>query len=102
MGSLQEVDKKEKHLKAYIFFFFLMKRQPPKSTLFPYTPLFRTEGTRSCKGPDDNQQPADEPHPAGRAVPRHHRRRHARAAESAERSKQLLYPVLEEQQARAD
>src|ERR1022692_3993642 len=23
------------------FFFFLMIRQPPKSTLFPYTPLFR-------------------------------------------------------------
>src|SRR3712207_7762426 len=26
----------------YSFFFFLMIRPPPKSTLFPYTPLFRS------------------------------------------------------------
>src|ERR1022692_2593977 len=26
---------------ALIFFFFLMIRRPPRSTLFPYTPLFR-------------------------------------------------------------
>src|SRR3712207_7730929 len=25
-------------------FFFLMMRRPPRSTLFPYTPLFRSEG----------------------------------------------------------
>src|ERR1039457_3505598 len=25
----------------FFFFFFLMIRRPPKSTLFPYTPLFR-------------------------------------------------------------
>src|ERR1035438_5037082 len=24
-----------------VYFFFLMKRRPPRSTLFPYTPLFR-------------------------------------------------------------
>src|SRR2546429_1794403 len=27
----------------YIFFFFLMIRRPPRSTLFPYTTLFRSE-----------------------------------------------------------
>src|SRR3989338_6731342 len=27
---------------CYIFFFFLIIRQPPKSTLFPYTTLFRS------------------------------------------------------------
>src|SRR5476649_2743390 len=27
---------------AYIFFFFLMIRRPPRSTLFPYTTLFRS------------------------------------------------------------
>src|SRR5258705_10804381 len=27
------------------FFFFLMIRRPPRSTLFPYTTLFRSEGT---------------------------------------------------------
>src|SRR2546428_3870038 len=28
-----------------IFFFFLMIRRPPRSTLFPYTTLFRSRGT---------------------------------------------------------
>src|SRR5438477_10394926 len=28
---------------AYRFFFFLMIRRPPRSTLFPYTTLFRSE-----------------------------------------------------------
>src|SRR5256885_7091677 len=29
-------------LSQYIFFFFLMIRRPPRSTLFPYTTLFRS------------------------------------------------------------
>src|SRR5690349_25090759 len=28
----------------YYFFFFLMIRRPPRSTLFPYTTLFRSDG----------------------------------------------------------
>src|SRR5256884_9247244 len=28
----------------YSIFFFLMIRRPPRSTLFPYTPLFRSDG----------------------------------------------------------
>src|SRR5260221_6145422 len=28
---------------TYIFFFFLMIRRPPRSTLFPYTTLFRSD-----------------------------------------------------------
>src|SRR5450432_4629118 len=31
------------------FFFFLMIRRPPRSTLFPYTTLFRSS---SCRGDD--------------------------------------------------
>src|SRR2546429_9140782 len=31
----------------YFFFFFLMIRRPPRSTLFPYTTLFRSEATAS-------------------------------------------------------
>src|ERR1041385_9426821 len=27
---------------AFVFFFFLMIRRPPRSTLFPYTTLFRS------------------------------------------------------------
>src|SRR5436190_13811495 len=30
-----------------IFFFFLMIRRPPRSTLFPYTTLFRSRPARS-------------------------------------------------------
>src|SRR5690349_24831036 len=28
----------------FLFFFFLMIRRPPRSTLFPYTTLFRSSG----------------------------------------------------------
>src|SRR2546425_11309256 len=31
------------------FFFFLMIRRPPRSTLFPYTTLFRSELAASCQ-----------------------------------------------------
>src|SRR2546425_8334954 len=34
------------------FFFFLMIRRPPRSTLFPYTTLFRSKA--SCGKPDVN------------------------------------------------
>src|SRR6267142_5257140 len=32
-----------RYLFFFIFFFFLMIRRPPRSTLFPYTTLFRSE-----------------------------------------------------------
>src|SRR5256885_7583586 len=32
-----------------VFFFFLMIRRPPRSTLFPYTTLFRSTARRSCR-----------------------------------------------------
>src|SRR5215813_15005276 len=31
---------------VFFFFFFLMIRRPPRSTLFPYTTLFRSQGDR--------------------------------------------------------
>src|SRR3712207_7797212 len=31
-------------------FFFLMIRRPPRSTLFPYTTLFRSEATKGGRG----------------------------------------------------
>src|SRR5574344_2501797 len=39
---------------CFLFFFFLMIRRPPRSTLFPYTTLFRSpdvapKGTKACK-----------------------------------------------------
>ena len=32
------------------WFFFLMIRRPPRSTLFPYTTLFRSDGVGVCDG----------------------------------------------------
>src|SRR3712207_7270824 len=34
-----------------LFFFFLMIRRPPRSTLFPYTTLFRSPFVRHAGGP---------------------------------------------------
>src|SRR3712207_9350901 len=34
-----------------VFFFFLMIRRPPRSTLFPYTTLFRSRRTGPCRRP---------------------------------------------------
>src|SRR5258705_12734155 len=38
----------------HLFFFFLMIRRPPRSTLFPYTTLFRSLAIRACVGAGDN------------------------------------------------
>src|SRR2546430_16259413 len=35
-----------------VFFFFLMIRRPPRSTLFPYTTLFRSSGVQPEPGLD--------------------------------------------------
>src|SRR5256885_8661861 len=35
-------------LLSYFFFFFLMIRRPPRSTLFPYTTLFRSVADRAA------------------------------------------------------
>src|SRR3989304_6438905 len=49
------------------FFFFLMIRRPPRSTLFPYTTLFRSQQERSkgFRGPGPEvhlRQPRSEEH----------------------------------------
>src|SRR5216684_7224078 len=43
----------------FFFFFFLMIRRPPRSTLFPYTTLFRSEATvpRWTTGPAMSDRP---------------------------------------------
>src|SRR3712207_9400776 len=35
-----------------VFFFFLMIRRPPRSTLFPYTTLFRSFGAEVVRAPE--------------------------------------------------
>src|SRR5260221_10827081 len=37
---------------SYVFFFFLMIRRPPRSTLFPYTTLFRSADDLQQRGPE--------------------------------------------------
>src|SRR2546430_11071650 len=37
------------HLSGFFFFFFLMIRRPPRSTLFPYTTLFRSPYVRAFR-----------------------------------------------------
>src|SRR3989454_11318805 len=37
------------------FFFFLMIRRPPRSTLFPYTTPFRSEGVEASSAGDDDE-----------------------------------------------
>src|SRR5438034_2343906 len=34
----------------FFFFFFLMIRRPPRSTLFPYTTLFRSVSSQAIRG----------------------------------------------------
>src|SRR5258706_12865074 len=38
---------------VFLFFFFLMIRRPPRSTLFPYTTLFRSLLRRALHGAHD-------------------------------------------------
>src|SRR5215203_6753225 len=58
----------------FFFFFFLMIRRPPRSTLFPYTTLFRAR--RRLGGRGRPARRGARPPPAyGRARPRHRRDR---------------------------
>src|SRR5438132_14215074 len=40
--SMLSLDSQPRHSAVLFFFFFLMIRRPPRSTLFPYTTLFRS------------------------------------------------------------
>src|SRR5215469_17608111 len=55
----------------FVFFFFLMIRRPPRSTLFPYTTLFRSGGrcpsTRCIAGRTGPSTPATTPRGATRS-----------------------------------
>src|SRR5262249_61272616 len=41
-------------------FFFLMTRPPPRSTLFPYTTLFRSRWPHADRGDDSRERPCDQ------------------------------------------
>src|SRR5437879_13628777 len=69
-------------LSLFFFFFFLMIPRPPRSTLFPYTTLFRSRQQRShgdlC---------------GGRRQPLCHRERFARGWRSEEHTSELQSPM---------
>src|SRR5260370_42024404 len=46
-------------LSLYLFFFFLMIRRPPRSTLFPYTTLFRSSSLVQFDYPEGAIDPLD-------------------------------------------
>src|SRR3712207_8495196 len=82
---------------SYLFFFFLMIRRPPRSTLFPYTTLFRSrdehppnaggEDGRAVRG--DHAQVGGEPDPAGRRRRRRQRGERQRHERSEEHTSEL-------------
>src|SRR5256885_17042782 len=39
---------------VFLLFFFLMIRRPPRSTLFPYTTLFRSSGAAGARCPAES------------------------------------------------
>src|SRR3712207_8797427 len=51
-------------------FFFLMIRRPPRSTLFPYTTLFRSRGLRRGRGAAGGHLPRAARRGRGRALRR--------------------------------
>src|SRR3712207_8902627 len=80
-------------MKSLYVFFFLMIRRPPRSTLFPYTTLFRSAPLGLQGGADGDAEPrrapdgaaqgeGGEPRRRGRA--RGPRRRHLREAPRSE------------------
>src|SRR5215216_7706546 len=57
-----------------LFFFFLMIRRPPRSTLFPYTTLFRSPPPATCTarvGWPDCWRPRSEEHTSELQSPDH-------------------------------
>src|SRR4051794_41585786 len=68
------------------FFFFLMIRRPPRSTLFPYTTLFRSRCRRR-----GSARPARRLRPPSR--PARSPRRSRRASRSEEHTSELQSPV---------
>src|SRR2546429_8267591 len=87
----------------FFFFFFLIIRRPPRSTLFPYTPLFRSRSdatwcrrrapARAGDGPRPGRLVAPLGRPAGRSDPSA-RRQVAGRADAARPPASWLGPVL--------
>src|SRR5438270_9118428 len=69
----------------FSFLFFLMIRRPPRSTLFPYTTLFRSQPAGFDERRDDRDH-----RPHVRQMPRDHVRRGGAAADVVDRKSTRL------------
>src|SRR3712207_9197740 len=77
-------------LRYNFFFFFLMIRRPPRSTLFPYTTLFRS-ALLVCAGEvGGDRRAARVRRPVGRRVERDRRARRSEEHTSELQSRQYL------------
>src|SRR3712207_7390243 len=56
-------------LACVVVFFFLMIRRPPRSTLFPYTTLFRSQCGKTAASCPEEGNPMDRPTPASEPAP---------------------------------
>src|SRR2546422_7241405 len=65
-----------------LFFFFLMIRRPPRSTLFPYTTLFRSRQPGPRRQRHDRRRGPGQPDHARRHHPRQRRSRQQRDRKS--------------------
>src|SRR5688572_32023393 len=74
------------HLIVFSDFFFLMIRRPPRSTLFPYTTLFRSSGER----PGHPRLPP----PAARRLPAGRRREDRKSTRLNSSHSQISYAVF--------
>src|SRR6266404_9283474 len=69
----------------FFFFFFLMIRRPPRSTLFPYTTLFRPSSCCLPRSPRESRVAGDEVEPDPGADP-HHTEDHLPRLQAAQRN----------------
>src|SRR5690348_17462809 len=79
----------------FFFFFFLMIRRPPRSTLFPYTTLFRSESERCAwtRTANRSQRAASPPTQAPFERTGHGRRWTRARLRSEEHTSELQSPV---------
>src|SRR6478752_317368 len=81
----------------WFFFFFLMIRRPPRSTLFPYTTLFRSAGGH----PDRDRGRPAAPQPQQRRTGRRDRDRKSTRLNSRSRLHLVCRLLLEKKKLRA-
>src|SRR5256885_10604999 len=82
---------------GHIFFFFLMIRRPPRSTLFPYTTLFRSKAHEQIPRRQGNLRAADRVAPGIEyrspkeiRIAERETHRHARSSREADRKRTRL------------